>query len=57
MSLDRINVNDKNRLHDRIDARIADVALLIKGLATNDKLIKNIFKFFCLEGKLFSRTN
>jgi hypothetical protein len=55
MVLDRARVNDQNRLHDRIDSRVVDVALLTKGLATNDKLMKNIFKFFCPEGKLFSK--
>ncbi len=57
MVLDRGSVNDKNNLHDRIDARIAVVALLTKGLASNDMLMKKIFKFFCPEGELFSTDN
>ena len=54
MVLNRAKVNDQNRLHDRIDSRIAAVALLTKGLATNDRLIKNIFGFFCPTGRLYS---
>jgi hypothetical protein len=57
MVLDRAQVNNKNRLHDRIDARVLAVALLTQGLATNERLMKNIFGFFLPTGKLFSVTN
>lgn len=53
MVLDRAEVSDENRLHDRIDSRVVDVALLTKNLATNDRVVRNIFSFFCPEGKLY----
>jgi hypothetical protein len=54
MVLDRECVSAKNMLHDRIDSRIAEVALLTRGLASNETLMKNIFNFLCPEGELFS---
>jgi len=49
----QFDIKNRKKEHNQIDFRIIIFALLTKGLASNDRLIRRYFKFLCPDGILF----
>lgn len=49
----QFDIKEERKRHNQIDFRIIVFALLTKGLASNDRLIRRYFKFLCPDGILF----
>ncbi len=52
---EQFDIKEERKRHNQIDFRIIVFALLTKGLASNDRLIRRYFKFLCPDGILFPK--
>lgn len=48
------NFTEERKAHNQIDFRVCTFALLARGIASQDKLIKRYFKLLCPEGIVYS---
>lgn len=49
----KFDITEERKRHNQIDFRIIILALLAKGVASNDRLIRRYFKVLCPDGILF----
>ncbi len=48
----QFDIKEEKKRHNQIDFRIIVLALLAKGLASNDRLIRRYFKVLCPDGQI-----